>query len=189
MTETSPHRDADGDGDVSTSCLCLPLAPHTGVVSRLWCPVSLCLALWVMWAPQAWPIMTTGRIEACPFPSGVRSLTSGLSFYVCGGWRQCRPPARPTPSPESDHAPSGSGEAELSFSGSGEARPVPLGLGEAQPSPKGSDERSLCPRGRANWNLSPRGQTKSWSCLLIIHSDLIIGDHQFPFFGYPNIGT
>jgi hypothetical protein len=65
-----------------------------------------------------------GYIEACPFPSSVRSLTLGLSFYICGGLRQCGPPAGPAPSPEGDRAPLGSGEAEIPFSGSGEARPV-----------------------------------------------------------------
>jgi hypothetical protein len=124
MIETSPRCDADGDGDGSTSWLCLMLVPCVGVINRSWHPVPSCLALWVTWAPLAWPVMTMGRIEACPFPSGVRSLTLSLSFCICGGLRQCGPPAGPVPSPEGDRAPLGSGEAEIPFSGSGEARPV-----------------------------------------------------------------
>jgi hypothetical protein len=94
--------------------------------------------------PQAWPVMTMGHVEASPFPSGVRSLTLGLSFYVYGGWRQYGPLAGLAPPSEGDHAPSGSGKTKLSFLGSGEARPIP----------KVSDERNLRLRGRANRNLS-----------------------------------
>jgi hypothetical protein len=155
----------------------LLLAPHTGDASRSWRPVPSCLALWVMWAPQAWPTMASGHIKMCLFPSGVKSLTSGLSFYVCGGWRQCGPPAGPVPLSEGDRAPSGSGRAELLFLGSGEASPVPLGSREVRPAPKGSNEQNLCPRGQANRNLSPGGRMKLRSRPLIVHSILIIGDH------------
>jgi hypothetical protein len=104
--------------------------------------------------PLAWPAMTMGCVKACPFPSGVRSLTPCSSFCIYGGRRQCRPPTRPMPQSESNHAPLGSGGAELPFLGLGEARPIPLGSGEVQPPPKGLNEQNLCPRGRVNWNLS-----------------------------------
>jgi hypothetical protein len=32
--------------------------------------------------PQEWPVMAMGRVEACPLPSSVRSLTPVSSFYV-----------------------------------------------------------------------------------------------------------
>jgi hypothetical protein len=34
--------------------------------------------------PQVWPVMATGRVEACPLPSSVGGLTPVSSFYVCG---------------------------------------------------------------------------------------------------------
>jgi hypothetical protein len=176
MTETSPRRNANGDGDGSTSWPYLLLAPHTSIVSRSWRPVPSCLALWTMWASQAWPAMALGHVEARPFLSGVRSLTPDFIFCICGGWRQCGPPAGPAPPSEADRVLSGSGGAELPFLGSGEARPVLLGSGEAWPTPKGSNERNLCPKGRANQNLFPRGRIKPRSRPLIVRSILIVGD-------------
>jgi hypothetical protein len=125
--------------------LCLPLAPCASVANRSWRPVPSCLALWVTWAPLAWPAMTMGHVKVCLFPSGVRSLTPCSSFCVCGGWRQYEPPARPASPSEGDCAPSGSSGSELPF----------LGLGEVRHVPKGSGERNLRPRGRAN-------RDKSW---------------------------
>jgi hypothetical protein len=80
-----------------------------------------------------------GSCRGMPIPIGVKSLTPGLSFYICGGWRQCGPLS------EGDRAPLGSGGAELPF----------LGLGETRPAPKESNESNLCPWGRVNRNLSP----------------------------------
>jgi hypothetical protein len=139
--------------------------------------------------PLAWPVMTMGCVKACPFPSGVRSLTPCSSFCICDDRRQCGPPTGPMPQSKSNHAPLGSGGAELPFLGLGEARPIPLGSGELQPAPKGSNEWNLCPRGRVNWNLSLGGRMKPWLCPLTVCLILIIGDHEFPFFRYPKIGT
>jgi hypothetical protein len=104
--------------------------------------------------------MTTGHVKACSFPSGVRSLTLCSRFCVCGGRRQCGPPAGPAPPSERDCAPSGSGGAELPFLGSSEARrdPLPrgrtsetcaLGSGEPEPVPWGSDEVMVTPFNRS----------------------------------------
>jgi hypothetical protein len=59
----------------------------------------------------------------------------------------------------------GSGEAEFPLGGSGETEPTPEGSGEAEPASKGSDEAVVTPFNRSG--------------------DLIVDDHQFPFFGYP----
>jgi hypothetical protein len=93
--------------------------------------------------------------------------------------KEARASAGFVPLPNGDHTPSGSGKMELPSLGSGEAL---LAL-------KGSGVPSMRPRGRASQNLPPRGQAKPWLCPLAIRLILIIGDREFPFFGYPKIGT
>jgi hypothetical protein len=118
------------------------------------------LALRATWAPLGMACHGFGSCRGVPIPIGVRSLTPGLSFYVCGGWRQCGPPSK------GDRAPSGSGGAKLLFLGSGEAsslkvgrgaarpqgaereEPVPLGSGELEPVSWGSGEATVTPFNR-----------------------------------------
>jgi hypothetical protein len=69
---------------------------------------------------------------------------------------------------ESGPVPWGSGEAELVLPGFDNAEPAPSGSDEADPTLQGSDEAAVMP--------------------LIPPRELIINGHQFPFFGYPNIG-
>jgi hypothetical protein len=63
------------------------------------------------------------------------------------------------------------------------------GVGRAEPAPQGSGVLNLRPRGRASHNLPPGGQVKPWSRPLSVRSILIVGDCEFPFFGYPKIST
>jgi hypothetical protein len=174
LTETSPRHDADGDGDGSTSWPCLPLAPCASIFSRSWRPVPSCLALWVTWAPQEWPVVAMGHVEACPFPSSVRSLTPDSSFFVHSS-KGSADPMGPAPLPEGDRASSGSGRTELpswgqAWRGSflrGRARRGPL---------KGLNEQNLCPTDWVNQNLSPRGRAKPRSRPLIVCLILIVRD-------------
>jgi hypothetical protein len=73
--------------------------------------------------------MATVRVEACPFPSGVRSLTPGFEL-LCLLWLKVVGPTLPG---EADPVPQGSGETEPMPPRSGESKPSPSGLGEPAP--------------------------------------------------------
>jgi hypothetical protein len=130
------------------------------------------------WAPQEWLVVVTGHVETCPLPSSVRSLTSASSFHVHGS-KGGRASTGFAPLPNGDRASLGSGGMEL----------PPLGSGEALLAPKGSEVPNLHPRGRASQNLPSGDRTKPRSCPLAVRLILIIGEHEFHFFGYPKIGT
>jgi hypothetical protein len=89
MMEVAPCCDIDDDGDGFKLWPYLPLAPHTGIVSRLWRrvlspvarrgrqrgpygvrqhSVALLNAVGDV-SSQPWPITVTGRIKACLLPS------------------------------------------------------------------------------------------------------------------------
>jgi hypothetical protein len=93
--------------------------------------------------------------------------------------KEARVSVRFAPSSKGDRAPSGSGRIDHPS----------LGSGEALPAPKGSDVPNLRPRGRVSRNLPSGGRVKPRSRPLTVCLILIVGDSEFPFFGYPKIGT
>jgi hypothetical protein len=132
--------------------------------------------------------MVTGCVEVCPLPSSVRSLTLVSTFYVRGSkggvglrgiralaqWRSC------TLRVWWD-------KASLLRVGRGIA--CSQGVGQAEPVPQGLGMSNLRPRGWASRNLPPRGRARPRSRPLAIRPILIIEEHEFPFFGYPKLGT
>jgi hypothetical protein len=76
---------------------------------------------------------------------------------------------------EAEPTPSESSEMQTFFRGLGEADPVSLGLGEVGPALEGPGESETPSKGSDEAMVMPFN-----------HSDeLVIDDHQFPFFGYP----
>jgi hypothetical protein len=63
-----------------------------------------------------------------------------------------------------------------------------LNTGVLHPLPRGRTS-GACAQGSGEPEPVPWGRMKPRSRPLIVRSDLIVGDHQFPFFGYRNIGT
>jgi hypothetical protein len=99
------------------------------------------------------------------------------------------PSAGPAPPPKDEPALSGSGEAELPILGSDEAEPMLLGSGEADPMPRGRTRRSLRPSGLGEAELALRGSDGTAVTPLNRPGELIVDDHESPFFGYLNIVT
>jgi hypothetical protein len=80
------------------------------------------------------------------------------------------------------------GESEPASLGSGESGPMPWGSGEAELVLLGSDNAEPAPPRSDEADPTLRGLDEATTMLLIHPSELIINGHQFPFFGYPNIG-
>jgi hypothetical protein len=83
------------------------------------------------------------------------------------------------PSPNGDCAPSGSGGMELPS----------LGSGEALPDPKGSDVQNLCPRCRACQTYALGVERAGIYPLGVGRGRGHVLEREFPFFGYPKLGT
>jgi hypothetical protein len=113
--------------------------------------------------------MAASRIGECLLPSQCQKFDSRLCAVTLVGVGGSATPARTCAPAQGRIHFLGSGEVEFPLEGSGEAKPAPKGSGEAEPAPKGSDEAMVTPFNHSG--------------------DLIVDDHQFPFFGYPTIGT
>jgi hypothetical protein len=125
------------------------------------------------------PVMVMGRIEACLLPFRCHSLTSGSSFHICSGWRLRGLLCWVCAFAQGLTRILGVGESGYPLVESDEAEPALLGSGEADPTPGGRVRQSLRSKGRMEPRLRP----------LIVRGELIVDDHQSPFFRYPNIGT
>jgi hypothetical protein len=201
MTRMAPRRDIDGNGDGSMSWPCLPLAPHVGIVSRSWCSVPSWRTAWSTdspdrsrtWIrqhiaslpdvvgdvnPQVWPVMVTGHVEACLLPSRRQKSDPDSSFHIRSGWRLRGPLCWAC----------ASAQGRARALGVGRGRAPHLGV-EADPMPRGRTRRSLRPSGLGEAELALRGSDGTAVTPLNRPGEVIVDDHESPFFGYLNIVT
>jgi len=99
--------------------------------------------------PQAWPVVATGHVKACPRPFWCQRLDPGPHAWtvVVGGGTD--PPGEAKPAPE------GLDETEPSPEGSGETAPVPLGSSDTGLVPEGSGEAETVPSGSVETEIRP----------------------------------
>jgi hypothetical protein len=161
LMETSPRCDVDGGGD----------GPRRGLVCR-WrharassagrgAPFRRAWRCGRRGPSQEWPVVVTGRVEACPRPSSVRSLTPVSSFYLRGskgdaGLRGIRALTQR----RSRAFGVGRNRAPLLGVGRGVARSQ--GVGCAEPVPQGSGVPDLPPRGRLKPRSRPLLVPENW---------------------------
>jgi hypothetical protein len=84
--------------------------------------------------------MATDHVDACPFPSNVKSLTPGFELLCLLWLTVVQALVGPALSGEPELVPRGSGETDPTPQGSSEMEPMPLRLGELEPVPSGSCE-------------------------------------------------
>jgi hypothetical protein len=91
-------------------------------------------------SPQAWPVVATNHVEACPLPSRCQKFDPGLMLSHLKWLEIVWASVRPALPPKTESAPSGSDETKLVPSGSDETEPAPSGSGKVEPVPLGSKE-------------------------------------------------